>query len=197
MKKYFVLLTITFLSTFLYAQNPSKVKEERSQREFIYYDGNTPKRVFLQEDLIAEIEGSNYASRFRASIKEEKNYGKIKIYKIKNPKIQQNIRSGGYTKSLSKQYKLSEVFRGEGGSLMFLPGGVIVRFKEGIDESTIQEFFKNKNLSVKRVQTINERNYYLVSTPPGLASLEIANQLSTEPIIDYSTPDWWIEAQKK
>ncbi len=83
------------------------------------------------------------------------------------------------------------VFRNEGGSLVTLPGGVLLVLDPGWDQSRINRFFSANAIKASRVtpQAFAD-NAFLVATEPGFASLELANALAEQDGVLIASPDW-------
>ncbi len=83
------------------------------------------------------------------------------------------------------------VFRNEGGSLMTLPGGVLLVLDPGWDETRINRFFSANAIKPDRVtaQAFAD-NAFLVATEPGWASLELANALAEQDGVLIASPNW-------
>lgn len=187
MKKHFILILIFVLNS-LVAQ------------EFIYYDGNQEKKLYLKNDYVIDFSEQNtFSKHINNKGTLIKQNGIAKIYQIKDKTLLSDIKKGTYTKNIGTSYKVSEVFTSqpEGGSMIALPGRIIISFKDSITEQQIQNFLKSRNLNVIRKQNILNKDYYVLSTPAGIASLELANQLRTQPEIEYSKPDLWMDISKR
>ena len=83
------------------------------------------------------------------------------------------------------------VFRNEGGSLVTLPGGVLLVLDPGWDETRINRFFSVNAIKPDRVtaQAFAD-NAFLVATEPGWASLELANALAEQDGVLIASPNW-------
>lgn len=187
MKKQFIFVFIFILNS-LVAQ------------EFTYYDGNQEKKLYLKKEYVVDFSEQNtFSKHINNKGTLIKQTGIAKIYHVKDKTLISDIKKGTFTKSLGSSYKVSEVFTNHpnGGSLIALPGRVIISFKDSITEQQIENFLKSRNLNVIRKQNILNKNYYVISAPAGIASLELANQLRTQPEIEYSKPDLWIEISKR
>ncbi|GIU70517.1 MAG: hypothetical protein KatS3mg002_1753 [Candidatus Woesearchaeota archaeon] len=199
--KIFTLITILSISCIsiqnIEAQNFPKNKVEQSTKgkEYIYFDGEKQIKVYLQEDLVAEFNGNtnSYVKTIDPSSNPVKKAGIVNVYKIQNSIVKNQLKQGKFSKSYHSSAPVSEVFRSEAGTLMALPGNIILTFKEGVSESQIKNFLNKHGLILIKKQTILNKDYYIVKYKPGIASLELANQLRNEPIIETSQPDWWKE----
>ena len=83
------------------------------------------------------------------------------------------------------------VFRNEGGSLVTLPGGVLLVLDPGWDQTRINRFFSANAIKAARVtaQAFAD-NAFLVATEPGFASLELANALAEQDGVLVASPNW-------
>jgi hypothetical protein len=179
------------------AQNFPKQKTESIQqgKEYRYYDGEKEIKVYLQEDLVAEFnsKSNSYVKSMDPSSMPIKKAGLVNVYKISNASLKSQIKQGTLTKNLQQASNVSEVFRSDSGTLMALPGNIILTFKNGVNESQIQSLLKKYGLTLVRTNMILDKTYYIVKYKPGIAALELANQLRNESMVESSQPDWWIE----
>ena len=70
-----------------------------------------------------------------------------------------------------------------------LPGGVLVTLKAPMDDAQAQTWFAARGLTV--VRRIGSDSTWLVQSPPGLASLELANRLQEGADVVSARPNWW------
>lgn len=83
---------------------------------------------------------------------------------------------------------LSPVFLDASGRPRALPGGVIVALKQGIPQTQALEQLQTAGLTP--VRQIGER-MWLVESPVGFASLELANRLHATGQFEFVQPNWW------
>ena len=83
---------------------------------------------------------------------------------------------------------VSPVFVDASGRPRALPGGVIVSLKQGLRESQAREQLQAAGLTP--VRQIGER-MWLVESPVGIASLELANRLHATGRFEFVQPNWW------
>ena len=83
----------------------------------------------------------------------------------------------------------SPVFRDENGAARALAGGVVVRLRDA-DVPRARSHLADAGLVPVRPIDPEGRNW-LVQSPPGLPSLELANQLHESGRFESATPDWW------
>jgi hypothetical protein len=97
-------------------------------------------------------------------------------------------------KAALKSMPGSPVFRSlEGGTPMALPGGVIVKQKVGSESA--EKILKARGLVIDRA--IGDSGSFLVRSPEGISSLELANQLHESGDFESVSPNWWRERRKK
>ena len=91
------------------------------------------------------------------------------------------------------------VFRSEsGGTLMALPGGVLLVLDPDWNKSQVDRFLAHNALTKHKVSPLSfAANGLLVETGPGFASLELANKLAAQDGVVLSSPNWWREATMK
>ena len=90
------------------------------------------------------------------------------------------------------------VFLSESGTLMALPGGVILVLDEDWDTDGTDAFFARNGISLDRVSELSYlANGFFVETDPGFASLDLANALAEQAGVELSSPNWWRERTTK
>ena len=83
------------------------------------------------------------------------------------------------------------VFRSDAGTLMTLPGGVLVVLDPDWSQTKANAFFATNGIKLQRVEPQNfATNAFLITTEPGLPSLELANALADEDGVIISSPNW-------
>jgi len=83
---------------------------------------------------------------------------------------------------------LSPIFLDAGGRPRALPGGVIVALKSALPPEQAREQLQAAGLDP--VRQIGEK-MWLVQSPVGLASLELAQRLDKDGRFDFAQPNWW------
>jgi hypothetical protein len=69
-----------------------------------------------------------------------------------------------------------------------LPGGVIISLREDLPDAQAQAQLQAQGLTP--VRRIGAR-MWLVESPVGIASLELANRLQASGRYDFVQPNWW------
>ena len=84
------------------------------------------------------------------------------------------------------------VFRSQSGSLMTLPGGVLLALDETWGRTETDAFFSDNGIEPERVSELDYlTNGFFVVTDPGFPSLELANALAEQDGVRVSSPNWW------
>ena len=83
----------------------------------------------------------------------------------------------------------SPVFRDDNGAMRALAGGVVVRLRE-VDVPDARARLADAGLLPVRQLDPEGRNW-LVASPAGMPSLELANQLHESGKFESATPNWW------
>jgi hypothetical protein len=108
------------------------------------------------------------------------------------------LRPAGLAKG-SEATAVSPVFRdraGGQGQPRALPGGVIVRLREGTGDAARQALFARHGLQPVREQS-GGTGAWLVAAPAGLPSLELANRLYESGDFAGASPNWWQPRTRK
>ena len=132
---------------------------------YTYADGDRTVRVRLQSDL--EVSGDSRVAR-----------------------------SGGQhivTRDSARRSTGLPVFRSESsGTLMTLPGGVLLVLEAEWSEAETHAFFVRHRIERSRVAPLGiAPNSFFVETDPGFPSLELANALAAQEGVRISSPNWW------
>ncbi len=142
-------------------------KPSAQQQAHTWRDGDRTMTVWLQNDLTVTRDGE------------------IKLRVDSDPAI---LRSDGVDKAASAGLP---VFRDQAGSLMTLPGGVLLALDESWSRSQTDAFFADNGIHRDRVSELDFlANGFLVDTEPGWASLQLANQLAAQSGVSISSPNW-------
>ena len=140
-------------------------------RVYEWLDGDRTRRVWLQNDLVLEERGQA-------------------------PDDQVILRFGGDQDIVNREgrhdgVETQPVFRSESGDVMTLPGGVLLVLDPTWDDQAVKAFFAAHGIPKSRVEDqAFAANAFLVDTPPGLPSLELANRLAGEDGVVVSSPNW-------
>ena len=90
------------------------------------------------------------------------------------------------------------VFRTLSGTLMTLPGGILIVLDETWGSAEVSSFFDRNGIEAHRISALDYAiNGFFVETDPGFPSLELANALAVQPGVAVSSPNWWREVVAK
>lgn len=155
-----------------------------------WQDGQTSYKAYLVQGLIAHFhpergERKRFGSRLGA--KSEIDQPTATVYRVARAKYLQAFKVG------SDRFQ-SPVFSDgpQGGQLRSLPGGVLITLPKGVDAEKWAEANQKK-----LVRPIGSGTTWLVETPPGLKSLETAQELGKDPAVVSSTPNWWVHLEAR
>ena len=147
-------------------------------RSYTWEDGDRTLAAYLQTDLVVD-DGSDDSPRDVVAA----NAGGGNIVKGTGG------RSDGGT---------LPVFRSESGTLMTLPGGVLLVLDPEWSAAQVSSFFSSNGIKLNRVSELSYApNGFFVETEPGFPSLELANTLAAQDGVELSSPNWWRESVKK
>ena len=138
---------------------------------YVWRDGDHIRRARLQADLVLQPSSDNRDDDVVVT-----DYGSASI-------VERRTRHAGRA--------VLPVFRDEGGTLMTLPGGVLVVLDPGWDRGRVDRFFSANGIKRSRVvEQAFADNAFLVETDAGFASLELANALADLDGVVLSSPNW-------
>ena len=94
-------------------------------------------------------------------------------------------------RSEEEQSDQAPVFRSNSGTLMTLPGGVMLALNPAWSRAQTDAFFKNNGIQAGQVSELDYlTNGFFVETDPGFPSLELANNLASQEGVDAASPNW-------
>lgn len=147
-----------------------------------YYDGNTQHAIKLQPNLVAE-----FASNASAQARSTENANTKRPFVTIRKNVPLASRAAGSATSQSPVFREGD---SPAGRLMALPGGVIVNFKPDWTDDQIQLWAKTHSYVIKQKLNILG-NWYVIDTPPGLISLQTANDIHETGEVLSASPNWW------
>ena len=152
-------------------RSPQARSDSGQGQVYTYEDGDRTVRVRLQSDL----EVSEDSSVARSS-------GEHIV-----------------TKDSSRRSTGQPVFRSESsGTLMTLPGGVLLVLDAEWSTAETNSFFARNTIKLSRVSALDvAANSFFVETEPGFPSLNLANALAAQDGVLISSPNWWRERTTK
>ena len=160
--------------------NPEKGVQqanEETQTEYAWQDGDRTLTVTLQTDLVLEESTGEVAKRSLAATP-----------------------SGSVVRSADAQGGNTglPVFRSSSGTLMTLPGGLLLLLDQDWSETRVNQFFADNGIALADVSELEWiDNGYFIETAPGFPSLTLANALAGQEGVELSSPNWWQEVELK
>ena len=163
----------------------SPLEDGSSQAATVYtwQDGDRIQRVLLQEHLAVQDTGDSKP-------------GDVVVAKAGESSI---VRNQAGPQQTGPQQEGGPVFLSEsGGTLMTLPGGVLLKLDSNWDQDTVEEFLSDNGIETERASPLGFiENTFFVETEPGFASLELANSLAAKEGVEISSPNWWMDVEAK
>jgi len=145
-------------------------------RMYTWHDGGDTRQVWLEPDLVVKSGGAGKL----ADVVAEAAGGSV-------------VRSDG-----GGGQDGWPVFRSRSGSLMTLPGGVLLVLDPEWSESETDAFFSSNGIKMASVSELGYLpNGFFVDTDPGFPSLDLANELAGQEGVELSSPNWWRESSTR
>jgi hypothetical protein len=184
-------LTIILLVLFIFpGYSQKKSSKEQSQMNFEvfeYTDHNQKIQIKKVPEIFIEFHSSNpelaKSNTDDFIVLEEKKNAKIMKKKLSDPSAKTN-------KNNPLPRNVSEAFLDGNGTMIGLPGGVLLHLEPTWTESDVQSWLSQNSLQLIRKQDISG-NWVVVESPAGLGSLELANRLKGKLGVISATPNLW------
>ena len=146
-------------------------QQSAQYQPYTWHDGDRTLTVLLQSDLTVTQDG-DVAPRENVAPGSEA--------------------AGPRGKATSDSGQAQPVFRSQSGTLMTLPGGVLLALDETWEQPAVDAFFAYNGINLDRVSELDYlTNGFFVETEPGFPSLELANALAEQDGVRVSSPNWW------
>lgn len=144
--------------------------------DYVWYDGGKPRQLQLDSTMVAE-----FGDRADSAGDPVMRGNGVRIWRQQDQAATRAAASGA----------VSPVFRdSEGGAMRALPGNVIVRLDPSWSGQQVADWLRENRLSEVRRLPIGG-NVLVLASPPGLASLEMANRLQRSGQVISAQPEWW------
>ncbi|MCB1157441.1 MAG: hypothetical protein H7A25_25990 [Leptospiraceae bacterium] len=156
-----------------------------SAKDYYYYNGNQKIPLVMEDKLYIKFNTPTAKPVLK------KTYNDTLIYKqgtveIHKQAVNTSINGGEFPQSSSP------VFRDASGHFYGLPGNVLIFFPEGTGEKEALKLLKEKQYTVIRKLPLRSRLVFVLESPPGIPSLELADKLQEERNPFQALPNWWI-----
>jgi len=168
------------------------------QRKFTWHDGQYERSVWISETRLAEFAPVDESRNAVLSLDPASTETRGSTAGVRLWKLSRTLDTDQETRALNAGVagaKTSPVFHdgpSEDAALRALPGGVIVRFPADWDRPRIDAFLAVQGVTIEKEIPIGV-NAFLLATPAGIESLEIANRLHDTGELLMASPNWWNE----
>lgn len=191
--KYSLTIFLVCLSIFFYST-------ESFSQSTHYYDGD--QKIVIQEEKGMLAEPGLQIGTFDSSIVKRadsnasivKNQGSMRVWKTDSDSTKKSVSRSIGSKVASR---LLPVYRSPTGSILIPTGNMIVYFSMGILDSQVKSWAASKGLRAIQKMPFSTKNAWEIETPPGTQSIEIANSVRGESIVEAAIPNFWMEFSQK
>ncbi len=160
-------------------------------RSYYYWNGQNKIEISMVPDHVIEFTPPDQfpqTSKLYKIKSEKKLSGGARLFKLRSSEFSKAIKPKGQT-----TYKSSPLFK-QGSDYKALAGGILITFKAGTLESTIQQFCDSQGLKLKKRYSVEgQAPLWLVDAPAGIESLNLANSIQEHPpeFVDKARPNFW------
>ncbi len=167
--------------------------------EIIWKEGRSRIRLTVSPDEVAEINLNNrgftggISSYYKGAIRVYDSH-RIRIWKVTGSVLRKSLLRGELPANLRGNH--SPVLRDSSGRRRILMGNVVVMMKKSMSSDDVSRWAAGKNLVILR-QLSKFSNSYLIQSPPGLESLNLAASLQEDVNVVSSSPDWYSDISLK
>ena len=149
----------------------------REGRKYTWQDGDSTRQVWLEPNLVVKSDAP--VGPLQDAV--------VEVEGVTGARSEAAGAAGGWP-----------VFRSRSGSLMALPGGVLLVLDPEWDEAQTDAFFSRNGIKRSRVSELDYLpNGFYVETEPGFPSLDLANELAAQDGVELSSPNWWREGSTR
>jgi len=162
-----------------------------------YYDGDVKRKLWVSDDVLVELAPSEdgkrevLASDAAAEDLRDPQRG-VRVWRVRAP---QGV--DGFARNLTRDaLRFSPALHESASSatpICALPGGVVATFKPDWDRARIDAWVAGRNMKIAE-EIAPSANMFLLATPPGLESVEVANRLQQTGELVGCTPNLWRQA---
>ena len=189
----------TLLGGSLAVAGGSKAKPA-ADKTYHWYDGQRKRTIELDPELIAEFTGSRSAAKSVAPMSgleaADEAQGGVRFWRVGEGAGESPV-SASTKAARASNRKFSPVFRNRGGrGKRALPGGIIVTFASSMSDEACEAWIAGKGLVIQSKLT-KGRQIYVIETPAGMESLELANTLHESGEVESASPNWWSAVETK
>ncbi len=171
--------------------------------ESFYYDGD--RRVEIQEvgnllaektDLTEDTEGrASLVRRVDRSASLSRKYPGLRIWKTDalatRSAFARQMKGGDW------ENRFLPVYRTSLGNLLIPTGNLIVYVQTDASDEKVRAWAAGKGLRALEKLPLALKNAWVIESPPGRKSIQLANSLREDPFVVSATPNFWTEFAKK
>jgi hypothetical protein len=161
---------------------------------FDYYDGSDQRTVWLSTELVAEFDPSDAGreSLLRgdpSGVEVPQRQKDVRLWRVR---ATQGTDAFARAASTASAHFSPVLHDGPSASLPMraLPGGVVATFAPDWNRARVDAWVRAHGLTIAS-EVIAGGNVFELATPPGLESLQIANQLHATGELLACTPNFW------
>ena len=154
-----------------------------SQEEYIYYDGNEPRTIYLLTEYGAMVNTGN--TNLRSALKDivpVHSKGSLSIYKITSQGLKSALRNSQEDKNILQVFSENKSL----DRYIIPSGNIVVQFELGFQKDEVYKWATDNGYKI-----LNNifGNFYLIESPPGVTAIQIANKIRNMEHILSATPD--------
>lgn len=159
-----------------------------------YFDGKKEIKIKVRPDLEAKPgrASDNRGGRSGSTPAAIRSNGILHIIPKQSTSGTRTATSGGGSTDNS-----GVVFEGDGGQLMAPVGGIVIKFKNGVSSTTIDNFISSNSLNLKEKIKQKNQTLYHFDSPKGLETITKVNSLQQNPIVDSAVPNLWRDVRSR
>jgi hypothetical protein len=160
-----------------------------------YFDGRQWRTVWQNEHELAEIvDDQSEQVELPVGAQLMREGGKLHIWKLE-PGTRATVVTRGLDATQSKHFAPVFNLSPRGGVRLVLSGNIVIRFKEGWDDTQLEAWAADQGLTP--VSRMSLPRTWLFAAADGMTALEKANAIQESGEVEYAIPEWWRAAHKR
>ncbi len=172
-------------------------KKTQEVEEFVWYDGSTQRKIRTQPNLLVEFKEpgdkqSQVKDLYPEAVDVSPESTGVKIWQLDASTVADattRIKNDAPGSMVSPLFQAS-------GQRRALPGNIVVHFNPNWNEAQIKEWITKQGLEIDSKASFGT-NIYVISSEPGLESLQVANRLYETGEVAAASPNWWVEVKHR
>lgn len=192
-----LLILFAFSCTTVGANDKSITHTQSTTADVItWYDGDTQRKAYILQDYIVELGTSaSVVKSIDKNAETRLTKGNIKLHKISDAKLKENLAKGVVPESVKKQGAFLPALSttGDESGLIVPSGNIIVKLNTK-EESEAKAWAAKNNLKyVKKLFG----SIFVIESVAGLEAIQLANELRNKEGVLSATPDFYTSAVPK